>query len=61
MRNASAKQPACFSNRDSGDPSIVKRGFQFRASNASDLEHVESVPSMLFLFFGIVRRRKITK
>lgn len=40
-RNASAKHPACFSGRDSGDPSIVKRGFQFRASNSSDLEDVK--------------------
>jgi hypothetical protein len=46
--NASAKHPACFSNRDSGDPFIVKRGFQFRASNSSDLEDIESLASLLF-------------
>jgi hypothetical protein len=51
-RNASAKHPACFSSRGFGDPSIVKRGFQFRASNSSDVEDVESLASSIVSFYS---------
>jgi hypothetical protein len=50
-RNATAKQPARFSNRGFGDLALVKRGFQSRTTNSSDVDYVTFLLFSSFLSY----------